>query len=179
MRVSSAYWALCPSQKWIAYYNCPSFLLEAVLRCGVNCLFLYNLTGGPSTTSSPTSSSRSRAANLLQRGTWGSKAGREGGYLWHQTRTCFKPSSSFWSPTSAWQSGGLSPFRGISLGSFWLSRQEVTPPVNLLLTVLDGPQSLNILLKFHHHAEQMFHLFTPAGGMPVSLPWQALALPAA
>lgn len=177
MRVNSADWALRPSQKGIAYYNYPSFFrIWGGLEVWVNCLFLCDLVGGPCTTSSPTSI---QASNLLRRGTWGSKAGREGGYLWHQTRTCFKPSSSFWSPTSAWQSGGLSPFRGISLGSFWLSRQEVTPPVNLLLTVLDGPQSLNILLKFHHHAEQMFHLFTPAGGMPVSLPWQALALPAA
>ncbi|XP_021238026.1 tensin-3 isoform X6 [Numida meleagris] len=50
-----------------------SFLMEAVLNCGVNCLTQENLECGSPTTSSLPSPSSSRASNLLCWGTWGTE----------------------------------------------------------------------------------------------------------
>ena len=65
------------------------------MRHGVNCLFLSGLIDGPSTTSSPTSPSLSRASNLLWRGTWGSEVGREGVAHDAELRLAFKPPHLF------------------------------------------------------------------------------------
>lgn len=56
-----------------------SFLVEAVLRCGVNRLALRNLMGGPPTAPSLTSPSSSRASNPLHGGTCGTEVGWDGG----------------------------------------------------------------------------------------------------
>lgn len=63
--------ALHSSQKGVSMtVTFLSFLAEAVFRHGVYHLILDTLLNGPSTASSLTSSSNSRASNLLHRGTW-------------------------------------------------------------------------------------------------------------
>ena len=73
--------ALHSFQKGVADDNHPSFsfLVEAVLRCGVDCFTLDNLAGRPPTASSLTSPSGSKASNLLCKGTWETEVGQDGG----------------------------------------------------------------------------------------------------
>lgn len=91
-----------------------SFLAEAVFRHGVYHLILDTLLSGPSTASSFTSSSSSRASNLLHRGTWRVEIDRDEVCLQCQAGICFHSSSSpepstsaqkwqAWGPTTAWE----------------------------------------------------------------------------
>lgn len=72
---------------------------------------------------------------------------------------------------------------GVSLAPSSLACLGVTPPVNLLLSLPDGPSPLHLLPELCHHAEQIFHLLTPhTGAVPATLldiSKQAQALPAA
>lgn len=93
-----------------------SFLAEAVFRHGVYHLILNTLLNGPSTASSLTSSSSSRASNLLHRGTWGSEMDRDEVCLQCQAGICFHSSLSLEPPTSAqkWQARGSTTAWGVS-----------------------------------------------------------------
>lgn len=99
-----------------------SFLVEAVLRCGVNFLALGNLLGGLSNTSSPTSLSSSKASNVLCKCAWEGKAGRERGSLRHRAGTRSHSSSSPRSlPLPDSDRAGGPPLAGVSHPGAFLS----------------------------------------------------------
>jgi len=114
-----------------------SFLTEAVFRHGVYHFTLGNFLSRPSTASSLTSSSSSRASNLLHRDARGTEIDRDGVCLQCQAGTCFYSSSSLERPLPLLNDGrsGVPPlFGGITLVSFLQVWQGDTPPVYLLLT---------------------------------------------
>lgn len=125
----------------------------------------------------PTSPSRSRASNLLQRGTWGSEVGREGVACGTELGLASSPSVFlvFSLCLTGW---GLHwPLGGIPPVLFSLAQQGVTPPGNLLHTLHDAHQSLYLFLEVSHYGEQTFPLRT--GNLPDALPQQRQALAAA
>ena len=113
-----------------------SLLTEAVSRHGGDCLALGSLLGRSSPLTSPSISS---VSNLLLRGSWGSRVGRQGGAPVMLSRDSLPNLLiSQVCPTVTGQ--GVNHFSGgISLAPFPPAGQRVTPPVNLPLTLSDGP----------------------------------------
>lgn len=159
-----------------------TFLAEALLRHGVDCFTLDNFLGAPSTTSSFTCPSHSKASNLFCRGTWRIEVNRESVFLWCWAGPCFHSSPSLRSPLSAqwWQGrnpsilGVFHPSACLLIGMAGSYSTSLSPALTPLISLP--------LCELCQHAEQIIHLLTPhTGGISTILWWQqqAQALPAA
>lgn len=91
-----------------------SFLVEELLKRGVNFFALDSFLCGFCPTSSSPCPLSSRASSLLCKWTWGGGMGRKGAHLWHWARTCFHSSPFLRSPPSAQQ------LQGRASSVFWV-----------------------------------------------------------
>ena len=108
-----------------------SFLTEAVSRHGGDHLTLGSLLGRSSITSPLTSPSISSISNLLLRGSWGSRVGRQGGS--HGTESGLFSSPPHLSDLSNWDRAGGPPlFWGFLPGnpSFWHASESLYKSVS-------------------------------------------------
>lgn len=122
-----------------------SIFAEAVLKHGTNYLNLVNFADRSSITSSLCSSSGFRASNLLHRGIWANKVGRNGVCLSDWAGTCFhsffclKLPHAWW-----WQSRGSTTLWGLS---------------PLCLSCRFGKESLHQSVSYSHSL-MLLNLFT-------------------